>query len=119
MFPVGWNYQVGPYTLLAAEGAINVENDLSCSSQENPTCIFDSWQVVDEGSPVLGEIAGYEIANMAINFQDHDAIALDDYDVTEPLDLAEWEVHNGTISLAGLEGEIGVEVVAFTAVAPD
>jgi len=115
IFPVQWDYRVGKYRVNTRQGAINLDNDLSCNNPEDPSCIlFDGWQVVDEQNPVRGRIAGNQVTSMALNFQDHQATALDDYDITEPLDLAEWEVHNGTISLAGLDGEIVVFVESFT-----
>ena len=114
IFPVTWVYRIGSYRVGTRLGAINLDNDIPCDDPDNPDCIFDGWQVVDEANPVQGQIAGYQVTSMAINFQDHDGIALDDYMITEPLDLTQWEVHNGTINLEGFDGEIFVEVVSFT-----
>ena len=114
IFPVKWVYRVGPYRVGTPLGAINLDNDISCDDPDNPDCMFDGWQVVDEANPVYGQIAGYQVNYMALNFQDHDAVALDDYSIKEPLDLTQWEVHNGSINLEGLNGDIFVEVVSFT-----
>ena len=114
IFPVKWVYRVGSYRVGTKFGAINLDNDIPCDDPDNPDCIFDGWQVVDEANPVHGQIAGHRVTYMALNFQDHDGIALDDYLITEPLDLTQWEVHSGTINLEGLSGDIFVEVVSFT-----
>ncbi len=115
IFPVRWVFHIGKYRVSTRQGAINLDNDVPCDDPENPECIFDGWQVVDEQNPVRGRIAGNRVTYLAINFQDHDAATLDNnYDITLPLNLDDWETSNGTINLAGLEGEISVEVETFT-----
>lgn len=114
IFPVQWDYRVGKYRVTTRQGAINIDNDMPCDIPADPSCLIDYWQVVDEQNPVRGRIAGNQVTYMALNFQDHDGVALDNYRITQPLDLTEWEVHNGTISLAGLDDEIGVYVESFT-----
>jgi len=113
IFPVEWLYQVGPYQLTTSQAAINLDNNVLCDPID-PSCIFDGWQVVDELNPIEGQINGYNVVGMAFNFQDHDRTALDEYNIIEPLDLDDWEVHNGTIKLEGLEGEMFVEIETFT-----
>lgn len=112
IFPVRWVFHIGKYRVSTRQGAINLDNDVPCDIP--PLYIFDGWQVVDEQNPVRGRIAGNRVTYLAINFQDHTATALDNYDITQPLNLDNWELGSGTISLAGLEGEIVVEVETFT-----
>lgn len=108
--PVSWVFFVGPDRVATVTAGINFEDD-------GP--FFDGWQVVDEGTPWNGRIAGREIAGIAINFQDHDFTALDGKSYSDPLDLPEFEVANGTIDLLDGAGNpldtIFIEVETFTA----
>ena len=116
--PVDWTFEIDGETISAVHAQLNVEPGvLSCGDCDPPFVNGDSYQYADEGNGWNGTLKEAAVVQIAINFQDHDGTQLGpQFDVTQPLNLDEWEVFNGSIELASFPpGTIeGIDVECFS-----